>query len=171
MIDGMLTVDVDKRLTLEDCMNHPWMHGHSAGSISHSNGKMFNPNDSTGGLVGGIADLDFQKRRVERERTLLSSINEVMLAKKIEMPKDGKDEPVNVYIKNPNQDRLINKGAKDKENGNGVAKEKIGKREAKPDAERQVREFERMGGKGDRVLFEDDPKSIYPGKDVGRVKK
>lgn len=165
----MLTVDVDKRFTLEDCMNHPWMHGHSAGRINHSNGKIINPNDSTGGLVGGIADLDFQKRRVERERTLLSSINEIMLAKKIEMPHDGKDEPVRVWVKNPNKDRLVNKN--NKGNGNGVAKVKVGEKEERPDAERQVREFERMGGKGDEVLFEDDPRSIYPGKDVGRVKK
>lgn len=165
----MLTVDVDKRLTLEDCMNHPWMHGHSAGRNNHSNGKIINPNDSTGGLVGGIADLDFQKRRIERERTLLSSINEVMLAKKIEMHHDGKDEPVRVWVKNPNKDRLVNKN--NKADGNGVTKVKVGEKEERPDAERQVREFERMGGKGDEVLFEDDPRSIYPGKDVGRVKK
>lgn len=167
----MLTVDVDKRFTLEDCMNHPWMHGDSAGRINHSNGKIINPNDSTGGLVGGIADLDFQKRRVERERTLLSSINEVMLAKKIEMPHDGKDEPVNVYVKNPTKDRQVNKPGKGKENGNAVTKVKVGEKEKRPDAERQIREFERMGGKGDEVLFEDDPQSIYPGKDVARAKK
>ena len=124
----MLTVDVDKRFTLEDCMNHPWMHGHSAGRMNHSNGKIINPNDSTGGLVGGIADLDFQKRRVQRERTLLSSINEVMLAKKIEMPHDGKDGPVNVYVKNPTKERQINKPGKRKENGNGVTKVKVGEK-------------------------------------------
>lgn len=166
----MLTVDVDKRFTLEDCMNHPWMHGHSDGRINHSTNKIINPNDSTGGLVGGIQDLDFQKRRVERERTLLSSINEVMLAKKIEMPHDGKDEPVRVWIKNPNKDRLVNK-YKENGNGNGVTKVKVGEKEKRPDAERHTKEFERMGGKGDEVLFEDDPKSIYPGKDIARVKK
>lgn len=160
----MLTVDVDKRFTLEECMNHPWMHGHSSGRFNHSSGKIGNPNDSTGGLVGGIADLDFEKRRVVRERTLLASINEVLVSKKIELKGDGKDKPVAVFVKNPSKERQVNKTGK--ENKNGVEKQK----EARPDAERQVKEFERMGGKGDEVLFEDDPKSIYPGKDVGRVK-
>ena len=143
-------------------MNHPWMHGHSGGRINHSQGaKIINPNDSTGGLVGGIADMDFEKRRVTRERTLLASINEVLVAKKIDMKQDGRNEPVAVFVKNPNNQRLVNKNGGKKENA----------KEAKPDGERQVREFERMGGKGDEVLFEDDPKSVYPGKNVGRVKK
>lgn len=160
----MLTVDVEKRFTLEDCMNHPWMHGHSGGRINHSgSAKIGNPNDSTGGLVGGIADLDFEKRRVQRERTLLASINEVLVAKKINVKQDGKNEPVPVFVRNPNKERMVNKNHQ-----HGGKRENA--KEAKPDAERNVKEFEKMGGQGDAVLFEDDPKSNYPGRDVAKVK-
>ena len=173
MIDGMLTVDVNKRLTLEECMAHPWMHGHSSGRIPHT-GVLANPNDSTGGLVGGIADMDFEKRRVTRERTLLATINDVLVAKHIELQQDGKGKPVAVFVKNPGKERLVNRKGevegKGKENVNGVT-ERVGEREVRPDAERQVKEFERMGGRGDQVLFEDDPRSIYPGKDVAEVRE
>lgn len=65
LIDRMLTVDVDKRYTIDDCLDHPW-----------TTQKPLTLNDSTDGLVGGIANLDFSKRKMARERTLLSSINE-----------------------------------------------------------------------------------------------
>ena len=50
LIDRMLTVDVEKRYTIDDCLEHPW-----------TTRKPLNPNDSTDGLVGGIANLDFSK--------------------------------------------------------------------------------------------------------------
>jgi serine/threonine-protein kinase Chk2 len=74
LIDRMLTVDVEKRYTIDDCLNHPW-----------TTQKVQNPNDSTEGLVGGIAGLDFSKRKVVRERTLLSSINDVKIARVIDI--------------------------------------------------------------------------------------
>jgi serine/threonine-protein kinase Chk2 len=66
--------DVEKRYTIDDCLNHPW-----------TTQKVQNPNDSTEGLVGGIAGLDFSKRKVVRERTLLSSINNVKIARVIDI--------------------------------------------------------------------------------------
>src|SRR6187402_2835136 len=85
----MLTVDVDKRYTIEDCLEHPW-----------TTQKPLNANDSTDGLVGGIANLDFSKRKMARERTLLSSINDVKITRVIEV--DQSKDPVKVYVKNPN---------------------------------------------------------------------
>lgn len=165
LIDAMLTVDASKRPTIEECMVHPFMlEGQSQNSQLSGKGKfLVNPNDSTSGLVGGLQGLDFDKRRVERERTLLASINTVLVAKKIELERDGKDEPVAVFVKNPTKERLVNK-AGGKENGK-VAKE------ARPDDERRMEEFVEQGGMGDQVLFGDDPKSNYPSKDVGSAKK
>ena len=50
LIDRMLTVDVDQRITIDDCLQHPWTTQHE-----------INPNDSTDGLTGAIAGLDFSK--------------------------------------------------------------------------------------------------------------
>ena len=82
----MLTVDVEKRYTIDDCLNHPW--------TTH---KTPSPNDSTDGLVGGIPNLDFSKRKVLRERTLLSSINDVKITRVIEIQPDK--DPVKIYVK------------------------------------------------------------------------
>ncbi len=150
LIDAMLTVDAEQRPTIEECLEHPWMQGVSTG-------KKINPNDSTGGLVGGIEGLDFQKRRVYRQRTLLADINEVLVEKKIDVKaakKDGADEPIVVYAKNPGKERMINKAGKEN------------KQEDRPSDQRKVDEFVDMGGKGDQVLFENDPKSNYPTRDT-----
>lgn len=164
LIDAMLTVDAAKRPTVEECMVHPFMLEGQDKDSQRVGRMLVNPNDSTGGLVGGIQGLDFDKRRIERERTLLASINTVLVAKKIELERDGKDAPVAVFVKNPGKERLVNKpGGAPKENGKP--------KEVRPDEGRRVEEFEKMGGKGDEVLFGDDPKSNYPSNDVARAKK
>ncbi|KAK5800789.1 hypothetical protein VI817_003001 [Penicillium citrinum] len=63
LIDRMLTVDPEKRLTVEECLDHPWM-------------KNEPPIVDAEGLTGALGKLDFSKRKVERERTLLSAVNE-----------------------------------------------------------------------------------------------
>ncbi|OQE20331.1 hypothetical protein PENSTE_c013G00862 [Penicillium steckii] len=63
LIDKMLTVDSEKRLTVEECLEHPWM-------------KNEPPIVDAEGLTGALVKLDFSKRKVERERTLLSSVND-----------------------------------------------------------------------------------------------
>ncbi|RAL15684.1 cytochrome P450 [Aspergillus homomorphus CBS 101889] len=65
LIDKMLTVDVDKRITVDECLEHPWL-TQSYPSLS----------DSTDGLTGALGKLDFSKRKLARERTLLSHIND-----------------------------------------------------------------------------------------------
>lgn len=82
----MLVVDPEKRFTVDQCLDHPWMTAKGSGV-----------NDSTDGLVGGVSGLDIQRRGVARERTLLSSINSVRVK---EVPGVNGKEPVTVYKKN-----------------------------------------------------------------------
>ncbi|KAF2644253.1 lanosterol 14-alpha-demethylase [Massarina eburnea CBS 473.64] len=87
LIDRMLTKDADERITIEECLQHPW-----------TTQNEINPNDSTDGLTGGIARIDVSRRKVQRERTLLSTINDVTISHVIQ---GGADEvPVKVYEKN-----------------------------------------------------------------------
>jgi serine/threonine-protein kinase Chk2 len=151
LIDRMLTVDVEKRYTITDCLEHPWI-----------TQGMPNPNDSTDGLVGAIANLDFSKRKMARERTLLSSINDVKITRVIEIQPDS--DPVKVYVKNPNsktsQNRVNNSavaGANDLPNGPAGAPEK----EDAPSKNSDPNEFMELGGKVDESLFSYDGDSIY----------
>lgn len=146
LIDRMLTVNSDDRITIDECLEHPWL-----------TQKTLNPADSTDGLTGAIAQLDFSKRKMARERTLLSDLNEVKISKVIEAP-DGKGA-VKVWEKNANEKRVHNSQGK---NGatlasNGVA---AGKEET-PAAQRAADEFMEMGGKGDQPLFGYDGESRY----------
>ncbi|QSZ28690.1 hypothetical protein DSL72_003190 [Monilinia vaccinii-corymbosi] len=145
LIDRMLTVDPDKRYTVDECLAHPW-----------TTQKTINLNDSTDGLVGGLAGLDFSRRKIARERTLLSDINEVKVSKVIQINPDK--DPVKVYVKNPNaKSNCINRPASQQE-----SKQKGTKNEEVPAAHRDPKEFIEMGGKGDQTLFNNDGQSIYP---------
>lgn len=147
LIDRMLTVDVEKRYTIDDCLEHPW-----------TTQQLFNPNDSTDGLVGGIADLDFSKRKIARERTMLANINDVKISRIINIEKDK--DPVKVYVKNPNSQNKVNKSVAAKST-NGTTKQ-----EEAPSHRRKPEEFIEMGGKGDEELFGDNGDSNYLPKDV-----
>lgn len=127
----MLTVDVESRITIDECLEHPWT----------TQGGIINPNDSTDGLTGAIANLDFSKRKIKRERTMLSSINEVKVTRVV--PTGEGQLPVKVYEKNG-----VQKG------DTKMLKEKdiI---EPGPAEKRDPREFVEMGGKGDQTLFDD----------------
>ncbi|KAF5531361.1 CAMK RAD53 kinase [Fusarium napiforme] len=135
LIDSMLIVDPEKRFTIDQCLQHPWLTQSSPGV-----------NDSTGGLVGGIAGLEVNRRAPARERTLLASLNTVQVTAQLEVGKDK--NPVKVFSKN--KGRVTN-----------VAKE------SDPAAQRAPDEFIEMGGKGDQELFADDDSSIYPIGDNG----
>lgn len=156
LIDRMLTVDVAKRFTIDDCLAHPW--------TTHA---MPNPNDSTDGLVGGIGGLDFSGRKVYRERTLLSSINEVRVTKVIEIEADK--NPVKVYIKNPTgKPNKVNKSGVYAPNG---SKSGGPKQEGTPSKNRNPNEFMELGGKGDQDLFDDQEDSIYSKEDAKKKRK
>ncbi len=131
----MLVVDPEKRYTVDQCLQHPWL---TQGAIG--------VNDSTDGLVAGIGGLEVHRRGVVRERTLLSSINSVQIADKIPMGPNQDRGPLKVFKKNPTAAA-----------GHANAKAQ----EARPDDQRNTQEFAQMGGKGDQELFGDDAGSFY----------
>ena len=146
LIDKMLTVDVDKRITIDGCLEHPWI-----------TLKVPNPADSTDGLTGAMDSLDFTKRKYKRERTLLSDINDVKISKVIELPDD--QVAVKVWEKNASGKRMHNNPAK-----NGISwatNNGVPKKEVVPAANRAADEFMEMGGKGDQPLFGNDAASRY----------
>ena len=155
LIDRMLTVDAEKRITIDECLEHPWTTQHSI-SVT----------DSTDGLTGALAGLDFSKRKPVRERTLLSSINDIKVERVIETPTES-GPPVKVFDKNVGQHFVTNSqqqaapGATTNGNGKGRVEKTI---EPTPAAGRDTTEFIEMGGKGDEVLFDEgrEGESRYP---------
>ena len=143
LIDRMLTVDVDQRITIDECLEHPWI-----------TKKRINPADSTDGLTGAMDQLDFSKRKFARERTLLSDLNEIKVSRVIEWAGD-KQAPVKVFDKNPDGKR-VHQPIKPVTNGH-VAR----KQEAPPAANVEADVFMQTGGKGDPQLFENDKASRY----------
>lgn len=146
LIDRMLTTDPEKRYTVDECLDHPWV-----------TQKTSNPADSTDGLTGAMGQLDFSRRKMARERTMLSEINNVKISRVIGV-QDG-SVPVKVWEKNASDTRVHNsqpkKVAVSKTNGVTAAKE------ATPSEQRATEEFMEMGGKGDVPLFAYDGESRY----------
>ncbi|KAJ5114570.1 hypothetical protein NUU61_000329 [Penicillium alfredii] len=133
LIDRMLTVNVDKRITVDECLDHPWL-----------TEKYPSMTDSTDGLTGALGKLDFSKRKVERERTLLSSVNDVHFSEHVE----GSGAPVKVFRKNDAGKRVHNRPAK------------ISRREASPGGD-GANEFINLGQPGDPTLYDDEATSRY----------
>ncbi|KAL4955056.1 cytochrome P450 [Aspergillus filifer] len=131
LIDRMLTVNVDKRITVDECLEHPWL-----------TGKHPSVTDSTDGLTGALGNLDFSKRKIARERTLLSSINDVHFSQQ----KAAAGAPVKVYHKNTAGQRMHNQRASRPH-------------EDTPNDNSGPKEFVNLGERGDPVLFEEDPTS------------
>ena len=153
LIDRMLTVDTDKRITIDECLEHPW-----------TTQQPISVTDSTDGLTGALAGLDFSKRKPVRERTLLSSINDIKIERVIETPTEGAP-PVKVFDKNSQQRFVRNSqqaaaGANEKKGKKGHVEKTI---EPTPAAGRDPMEFVEMGGTGDQVLFDEGGNaSRYP---------
>lgn len=63
LIEQMLVVDPAKRITIDKALRHPWV-----------TGEAWNPNDSCASLTETMETLAFSRKRVERERTLLSEV-------------------------------------------------------------------------------------------------
>lgn len=136
----MLEVDPEKRFTVEQCLAHPWM-----------TEKTPNVNDSTNGLVSGLAGLEVNRRGVTRQRTLLSSINTVQIANRI--PGGANRPDVKVF-------------AKSSQNPKAEAAAATPKQEPRPDDNRDPGEFMALGGKGDQELYGDDDASQYSVNDI-----
>lgn len=148
LIDRMLTVEVDKRITIEECLEHPWI---------TLQGLKKNPADSTDGLTGAMSDLDFSKRKVERERTLLSDVNDVKVSRVVEWA--DKKAPVKVFETNRDGQRHYNTQGKTSHvkgrTQNGESQYPTSE-QPKPLAETQEKVFMEMGGRGDETLFGND---------------
>jgi serine/threonine-protein kinase CHEK2 len=144
LIDRMLTVDVKRRITIDECLDHPWM-----------TGKYPNIADSTDGLTGAMGQLDFSKRKIERERTLLSTINDLKVS-----PVMGDHEDRYGHVK------IFDRKATNKRLHNRPAKTGTGRREATPAANRAPTEFMNLGGRGDPTLFGDGPDDRYEREDI-----
>nr|POF03000.1 putative serine/threonine-protein kinase fhkc [Quercus suber] len=142
LIDHMLTVDVDQRYTIDECLEHPW-----------TTQKTLNPNDSTDGLTGKLAGLDFSRRKPVRERTMLSAINDVKVSQ-LESQPNGDD--VKVFHKN----EAKSNGDLDPKVRGTVESTATAVAQPKPADGRLPQEFIEMGGKGDEVLLEGG--SRYP---------
>ena len=171
LIDRMLTVDVDKRITIDECLEHPWIT--LKGLLGHGLTST-NPGDSTDGLTGAMSDLDFSKRKVERERTLLSDLNNVKISKVVEW--EDKKAPVKVFEKNLDGKRQHNTQGKSSQqrlngtqNGGSVGLSQYpASQQPPPAAEAQEKVFMEMGGKGDEQLFGNDTGSRYERDEVPR---
>ncbi|PIA90995.1 putative serine/threonine-protein kinase fhkC [Cercospora beticola] len=150
LIDRMLTTKVEDRITIDECLEHPWI-----------TARTINPTDSTDGLTGAIGNLDFSQRKPQRERTLLAAINDVKVSRVIEAQPDA--PPIKVWEKNSQSRFHTQRPASQPKSKkiNGHFERTV---EPAPDAARDPREFMEMGGKGDQQLF-DTPangESIYP---------
>lgn len=156
LIDRMLTVDVDKRISIEECLEHPWTTARTSGPMS--------VNDSTDGLTGALAGLDFSKRKPQRERTLLASINDVKVERVLGDKGAEKNKAVKVFDKNtgPHFDAPASgqvDGAQDAKAPGHIETTM----QPTPAHARDPDEFSRMGGKGDEVLFDGGAEqSRYP---------
>ena len=87
LIDRMLTVDVEKRISIDECLQHPW-----------TTQRTVEPNDSTEGLTGAMGHLDFSKRKIQRERTLISAVNDVRVSRMVPLS-EGDAPRVKVFEK------------------------------------------------------------------------
>ena len=132
LIDRMLTVDVEKRITVDECLEHPWL-TEEYPSVA----------DSTDGLTGALSNLDFSKRKVERERTLLSSVNDIHFSEHVE----GGGAPVKIFEKNDACKRVHNRPAK------------ILQLEPTSARNAEAKDFVNFGQRGDPLLYDDEPTS------------
>ncbi|KAB8336713.1 hypothetical protein FH972_021022 [Carpinus fangiana] len=141
LIDRMLTIDPDKRITVDECLEHPW-----------TTQQGMDPGDSTDGLTGALGAMDFSARKPQRERTLLSSMNDVRVSRVL--PIASGTAPVKVFEKNKNkktQAATKNGKAGKAPNANGAT--------AAGAADPQ--QFMQFGVAKDQALFTDDSGSIY----------
>lgn len=149
LIDRMLTTDPEQRITVEECLEHPWTTGTEMGPSESM--------VSTDGLLAGrMGALGVSRRGVARERTLLSELNNVQVAKVIETDKNKKKRPdVVVFSKNdppPPNAKGVESGASAGAQKNGKADDGVGMSGTR---------FLATGNFDDSQLFGEDGSSRY----------
>lgn len=165
LIDRMLVVNPKDRYDIDQCLDHPWTKAD----------VIINANDSTG-LIGDFRGLDVGRRGVTRQRTLLAKINSiheervaagdqrgtvgVFSAKgKVKGANDNHDgSPGNAGT---NSQRLTNIGAP------------MSPRtpQPRPGDARRPKDFVKLGGVGDQVLYGSDEDGGYHRTDVTDSKR
>lgn len=154
LIDRMLTVDVENRISIDECLMHPWL------TNSETSNVVGRSVDSTEGLTGAMSNLDFSRRKPKRERTLLSAINDVKVERVIQLSQDT--PPVKVFEKNKGKaSHQATAGAQQQQNGKAKKGGRKKSKEPTPAANRNPDEFVEMGGKIDEPLFGNDTGSNY----------
>lgn len=143
LIDRMLVVDAEKRITVEECLEHPW-----------TTQRKFEATDSTEGLTGAMGQLDFSKRKPVRERTLLSSLNDVHVSRILPVHDEGGPE-LKVFAKNQTE-----KGVKASKTGNRHEENKAPKN-GQPQKGGDPERFVQIGEGDDPPVFGDDNNSRY----------
>lgn len=136
LIDRMLVVDAEKRISIDECLEHPWVVQ-----------RALDPADSTDGLTGKMGQLDFSKRKPKRERTLLSNLNDVQVSRVIPVHEEAGGPKLKVFEKN-----------KDKPHPKH-AKQQV---KTKPGKGGDAEQFVQTGDGDDQPVFGDDNESIYP---------
>ncbi|CAK7272731.1 serine/threonine protein kinase [Sporothrix epigloea] len=139
LIDSMLVVDPERRFTIDQCMAHPWMTESTVGI-----------NDSTDGLVGGVAGLAMNRRGLVRERTLISDIHRVEVTN---IPGGANQDAIKIFSKNPMQRNANTKG-----------------KEVRPAENADASAFMGHGDKGDPSLYENDDSCIVVNTDMSTYK-
>ncbi|QSS62369.1 hypothetical protein I7I51_04547 [Histoplasma capsulatum] len=148
LIDRMLTVDFNKRITIDECLEHPWLTGR---------GKYPSIIDSTDGLTGAMGQLDFSKRKMARERTLISSINILPSSQIVgDLATGGHGyKPVRVFDRNE-ASRRMHHAPRGGGGGGGRVRQ-----EPTPASNRDPAHFMNLGGRGDPTLYSDDQDERY----------
>lgn len=129
LIDRMLTVNVDRRISIADCLEHPWTTRDPAyfppASASASASPSPAPAPTTAnpsvfasasavpapapssfhtdsGLTSIFNSLDFARRKPQRERTLLADLNDVRVAQVIPIASSAQKDhlPLKLWEKN-----------------------------------------------------------------------
>jgi serine/threonine-protein kinase CHEK2 len=159
LIEKMLTVDPEQRITVDECLEHPWLTGNDMGPASES------ILSDDGLLAGRMTKLDFAKRRPVRERTLLSTLNEIHVSKIVDTPpvKRGgkKKQGVKVYAKN---EKLGGASQTVPQAVTGAVRDAAAK--AGKEAGGSGVRFLATGQNGDVQLFAEDESSRYSGSTI-----
>lgn len=178
LIDRMLTVDVERRISIDDCLEHPWLTNSSEGDLTTHNGasglntqsSTISATDSTDGLASAITKLDFSKRKLPRERTLISSIHDVKIVQTVPIDPSQAQAPIKIFAKNENEsDKAVKnkkdksadqaqKGAKGNEKENSKQQKKVQKRTE------DAREMQAKAGAKGGVKAQSAGKALQNGK-------
>ena len=144
LIDRMLVVDVEQRITIDECLEHPW-----------TTQRKLEASDSTDGLTGAMGQLDFSKRKPVRERTLLSSLNDVHVTHIVPVHQSGGPKL-----------KVFEKNATEKSKKKAASKAEA---RSKPPKAGDPDQFVQVGDGNDPAVFSNDGDSKYAPEEATQV--